>query len=81
MMRSSRLHAVVVPLLALIAGSAWSQGNGQELRPGPNNAITDVPGISVGHFTGSDAGTTVVLAAWPAASRSAAARPARARPT
>src|SRR5437870_9504768 len=31
--------------------------------PGPNNAITDVPGISVGHFTGSEAGTTVVLAA------------------
>jgi L-aminopeptidase/D-esterase-like protein len=44
-------------LLAVIAGSTWAQS------PGQNNAITDVPGISVGHFTGSDAGTTVVLAA------------------
>jgi L-aminopeptidase/D-esterase-like protein len=40
-----------------VAGSAWAQA------PGPHNAITDVPGISVGHFTGEDAGTTVVLAA------------------
>src|SRR5687768_8487997 len=65
MMRSSRLHAVLVPLLVLIAGSAWAhgKGHGQDLNPGPNNAITDVPGISVGHYTGSDAGTTVVLAA------------------
>jgi len=31
--------------------------------PGPNNAITDVPGIKVGHFTGAPwTGTTVVLA-------------------
>jgi L-aminopeptidase/D-esterase-like protein len=31
--------------------------------PGPNNAITDVPGITVGHFTGDLTGTTVVRAA------------------
>ncbi len=31
--------------------------------PGEHSAITDVPGISVGHCTGTDAGTTVVLAA------------------
>ncbi len=66
-MRSNRLHVVAVPLLALIAGSAFGNGNGNghgsDLRPGPNNAITDVPGISVGHYTGADAGTTVVLAA------------------
>jgi L-aminopeptidase/D-esterase-like protein len=49
-----------LPLLAVMAGATWAQSPGQ---PGQNNAITDVPGISVGHFTGSDAGTTVVLAA------------------
>ena len=58
-MRSSRLRPVVLLLITLIAGSAWAQ------TPGQNNAITDVPGISVGHFTGSDAGTTVVLAGGP----------------
>src|ERR1700751_1417364 len=42
-------------LLAATAGTAWAQS------PGPNNAITDVPGISVGHFTGADSGTTVVI--------------------
>ena len=38
--------------------------------PGPNNAITDVPGIEVGHYTGLEyssangaaTGTTVILA-------------------
>jgi L-aminopeptidase/D-esterase-like protein len=39
-----------------MATLSWAQ------VPGPNNAITDVPGIKVGHFTGSQAGTTVVLA-------------------
>jgi L-aminopeptidase/D-esterase-like protein len=57
-MRPIRLHAAFL-LLASVAGSAWAQS------PGPNNAITDVPGISVGHFTGKDTGTTVVLAASP----------------
>ena len=56
-MRPPRLRTVVLLSLAGIAGSAAAQ------VPGQNNAITDVPGISVGHFTGADAGTTVVRAA------------------
>jgi L-aminopeptidase/D-esterase-like protein len=56
-MRPPRLRTVALLLLAGTAGSAGAQ------VPGQNNAITDVPGISVGHFTGADAGTTVVLAA------------------
>jgi len=40
-----------------IAPLAWAQ------VPGPNNAITDVPGIKVGHFTKAPiTGTTVVVA-------------------
>jgi L-aminopeptidase/D-esterase-like protein len=40
-----------------IAPLAWAQ------VPGPNNAITDVPGIRVGHYTAAPyTGTTVVLA-------------------
>jgi L-aminopeptidase/D-esterase-like protein len=58
-MRPSRLRAGV--LLTVIAGAA--SATGPRLSPGEHNAITDVPGISVGHFTGGDAGTTVVLAA------------------
>jgi L-aminopeptidase/D-esterase-like protein len=56
-MRRDRLRAVGLLILAAGAGAARAQA------PGPNNAITDVPGISVGHHTGGDAGTTVVLAA------------------
>ncbi|MEM9011351.1 MAG: P1 family peptidase [Pseudomonadota bacterium] len=39
-----------------------------ELRPGPRNAITDVPGIRLGHAEAPDwgTGTTVVLAETPA---------------
>jgi len=59
-MRRCRLRAAALPVLTLIAGAAFAQ------TPGEHNAITDVPGISVGHFTGGDAGTTVVLAASPA---------------
>jgi L-aminopeptidase/D-esterase-like protein len=58
-MRSSRLRAVVLSSIAVVTGSTWAQ------TPGQNNAITDVPGISVGHFTGVDSGTTVVRAASP----------------
>jgi L-aminopeptidase/D-esterase-like protein len=58
-MRSSRTRAVVLLLITLTTGSTWAQ------TPGQNNAITDVPGISVGHFTGADTGTTVVLGASP----------------
>ena len=60
-MRLGRSRAVVLLWLALVTASAWAQGP----APGPHNAITDVPGISVGHFTGGDAGTTVVLAMSP----------------
>ena len=56
-MRPPRLRTAALLMLTGIAASAWAQA------PGPNNAITDVPGISVGHYTGADAGTTVVLAA------------------
>jgi L-aminopeptidase/D-esterase-like protein len=58
-MRPSRSRVVALLLLTVITGSAQADS------PGDNNAITDVPGISVGHFTGSNAGTTVVLAASP----------------
>ncbi len=58
-MRPRRLRAAVLMLLMGCAGPGWAQ------VPGPNNAITDVPGISVGHATGIDAGTTVVFAASP----------------
>lgn len=45
--------------LSLVAATAvQAQG-----APGPNNDITDVPGIRVGHATGADSGATVVLAA------------------
>ncbi|MFL6661670.1 MAG: P1 family peptidase [Rhizobacter sp.] len=56
-MRPSRLRAVVLLLFTAACGSSWA------LSTGANNAITDVPGISVGHFTGTDTGTTVVLGA------------------
>jgi L-aminopeptidase/D-esterase-like protein len=55
-MKPSGLRVLVL-LLFGAGASAWAQ------TPGPNNAITDVPGISVGHFTGNESGTTVVLAA------------------
>jgi L-aminopeptidase/D-esterase-like protein len=67
MMRPRRLRTVVLPLLAVLTGPVWAHGqphgHGPGLSPGHHNAITDVPGISVGHFTAEDAGTTVVLAA------------------
>ena len=62
-MKPSRQRVVFMLLLAVITGPAWADGSGQRDSPGQHNAITDVPGISVGHYTGGDAGTTVVLAA------------------
>lgn len=56
-MKPSRLRPVALLLFSALAGSGWAQS------PGPNNAITDVPGITVGHFTGDGSGATVVLAA------------------
>jgi L-aminopeptidase/D-esterase-like protein len=58
-MRPGQLRAAALLSLMAMAGSAWAQ------TPGENNAITDVPGISVGHHTESDSGTTVVLSAGP----------------
>lgn len=62
-MRPRRLHAIGACLagfgLALAAAQAPAQ------TAGPNNAITDVPGIRVGHSTLADSGVTVVLAAGP----------------
>lgn len=62
-MRLTRLRAAACLVLAGLTGPVWAQGSSvQQGTPGPNNAITDVPGISVGHATGADSGTTVVLA-------------------
>src|SRR3989442_3932349 len=56
-MKASDVCAVVFVALSSVASPGWAQ------VPGPNNAITDVPGIRVGHFTGNPlTGTTVVLA-------------------
>jgi L-aminopeptidase/D-esterase-like protein len=53
----STLCAVVAAVSSGLATLAFAQA------PGPNNAITDVPGIRVGHFTVPDStGATVVLA-------------------
>lgn len=58
------------PLRVMLRGMAWlgmalamAPLCAQAQTPGPHNAITDVPGISVGHATGADSGATVVLAA------------------
>jgi L-aminopeptidase/D-esterase-like protein len=61
-----RFHTVPVGLLALaLVSAAVAQTLPQ--NPGPKNAITDVPGIEVGHHTvtngtGGMTGTTVILA-------------------
>ena len=56
-MKASDICAVVFVALSSDASPGWAQ------VPGPNNAITDVPGIRVGHFTGNPlTGTTVVIA-------------------
>jgi L-aminopeptidase/D-esterase-like protein len=62
-----RLHiAFCGPLMALAAASAaFAQTLPQ--TPGPKNAITDVPGIEVGHYTatngsGGMTGTTAIIA-------------------
>ena len=62
-----RIHAGFIELLALsaVASAAWGQTLPQ--TPGPKNAITDVPGIEVGHYTASSGsggmtGTTAIIA-------------------
>ena len=65
-MRPDPLQIVGTLLLCAAAAAVQAHGPGRDrLTPGPLNAITDVPGISVGHATGSDAGATVVLTAGP----------------
>ena len=55
-MKTRNLCAVIIFLTAM-ASLSWAD------MPGPYNAITDVPGIYVGHYTGTSlTGTTVVLA-------------------
>jgi L-aminopeptidase/D-esterase-like protein len=55
-MRKRDVYAVIFFTLC-VAPMAWGQ------VPGKYNAITDVPGIKVGHFTGNGiTGTTVILA-------------------
>jgi L-aminopeptidase/D-esterase-like protein len=55
-MKTRGVGAVVFSILC-VASLSWAQ------TPGPYNAITDVPGIRVGHYTGEYlTGTTVVLA-------------------
>jgi L-aminopeptidase/D-esterase-like protein len=56
-MKAGGVCAVAFVALIVAASPGWAQ------VPGPNNAITDVPGIKVGNFTGNPlTGTTVVIA-------------------
>jgi L-aminopeptidase/D-esterase-like protein len=56
-MKARDVCAIVSLALSAVASPSGAQ------VPGPNNAITDVPGIRVGNFTGSVlTGTTVVVA-------------------
>jgi L-aminopeptidase/D-esterase-like protein len=61
-----RLHtALAVLTLTAVASTAFAQTLPQ--TPGPKNAITDVPGIEVGHYTatngaGGMTGTTAIIA-------------------
>ena len=55
-MTSRGVCAAICAVVTGMATLSWAQ------VPGPNNAITDVPGIRVGHFTANQTGTTVVLA-------------------
>ena len=55
-MKTKNLCVVIFFLLGM-APLCWAE------MPGPHNAITDVPGIYVGHYTGEHlTGTTVILA-------------------
>src|SRR5262245_26850583 len=61
-MNSRRVRAAAVSLMSAVATLAGAATAGWAQVPGPNNAITDVPGIKVGHYTGNLTGVTVVLA-------------------
>jgi L-aminopeptidase/D-esterase-like protein len=62
-----RLHTALVGWLTLIAAAPAALAQALPQTPGPKNAITDVPGIEVGHYTASSGsggmtGTTVIIA-------------------
>lgn len=64
-MRADTTRAALLALLSGACAAAFAQNLPQ--TPGPKNAITDVPGIEVGHYTetngtGGMTGTTVVVA-------------------
>lgn len=63
-MRGRRVFASAVLWLAGVAIASAAEKPPAGPLPGLNNAITDVPGIKVGHFTGNLTGTTVVLSQW-----------------
>jgi L-aminopeptidase/D-esterase-like protein len=62
-----RLHTAFGALLAAIALASAALAQTLPQTPGPKNAITDVPGIEVGHYTASSGtggmtGTTAIIA-------------------
>jgi L-aminopeptidase/D-esterase-like protein len=61
-MRSRSVHRAIAGLIigmAILSSSPAARA--ADPAPGPNNAITDVPGIRVGHYTNGTTGATVVL--------------------
>jgi L-aminopeptidase/D-esterase-like protein len=66
-MTTMRLHTALCTLLAAIGAASASFAQNLPQTPGPKNAITDVPGIEVGHYTvtngsGGMTGTTAIIA-------------------
>ena len=62
-----RLHTALGGLFALMASATPAFAQTLPQTPGPRNAITDVPGIEVGHYTatngsGGMTGTTAIIA-------------------
>ncbi len=62
-----RLHTALVGFAALMAAAAAALAQTLPQTPGPKNAITDVPGIEVGHYTattgtGGMTGSTAIIA-------------------
>ena len=62
-----RLHTALGGLLTLMAVASAAFAQTLPQTPGPKNAITDVPGIEVGHYTatngtGGMTGTTAIIA-------------------
>jgi len=62
-----RLHTALSALVAGLGAASFSFAQNLPQTPGPKNAITDVPGIEVGHYTvtngsGGMTGTTAIIA-------------------